>query len=61
MAGNQPDSKLKVVSPVFNIIREKIIIFLAILFILAVAGLIVLASFFDLGDKTFERTISEIY
>jgi hypothetical protein len=59
MADNQPDSKLRVTSPVFNIIREKIFIFLAILFIISVAGLIILASCFDLGDKTFERTISD--
>ena len=60
MPGNQPGSQSRVLFQFFDGIRKKwIIIFLAILFILSVAGLIVLANNSDLEDKTFERTISD--
>ena len=60
MPGNQPGSRFRILFPFFDGIRiRKIIIFLAILFTLSVAGLIILAKYSDLGDKTFERTISD--
>lgn len=60
MPTDQPGSELKATAfPFLNGIGKKVIIFLAIVFILSIAGLIVLATWFDVSDKTFERTISD--
>jgi len=59
MTSNQslPDSKT--VLPRFNILGKKIIVFLTLVFVLSVAGLIILVRSSNVEDKSFGRTISD--
>ena len=59
MPGNKISSIFKKVFPAIKGIERRIFIFLSVVFVLSVGGLIILASRFDVGDKSFGRTISD--